>query len=348
MNFELPPKVDAALLPTRLERLDRYSDRVGRNVWIKRDDLTEAAAGGNKIRKLEYLIGDAQEQKADVLVTCGGIQSNHARTTAIVGRRLGLDSVLALRGTPQDTLEGNYLLDRLAGAEVVFVSPEEYERRDAVMADLAEELRTEGRNPYVIPEGGSNALGAMGYVDMIRELKEQMDDREVSFESIVCCLGSGGTYAGILMGIALHGISAKAFGVLNQRDAGYFQDHLERMMNDAVRNLGFPHAIPPESIRMIDGYIGPGYGQNTPEEIALMSETAREEGIILDPVYTGKTFFALDDMLRRDPSADGALGRNILFVHTGGIFGLFPKQAVFEEALTEGPRQAAGRRSPAE
>lgn len=335
--FQFPSKVNVALLPTRLERLDRYSKRVGRNIWIKRDDLTEAGAGGNKIRKLEYLIADALQQKADVLITCGGTQSNHARTTAIIGRRLGLDSVLLLQGTPKAPLEGNYFLDRLVRAEIIHISIEEYKQRDTLMENIAEGLRSKGRRPYVIPEGGSNALGAMGYVEMIRELKEQMNTQGVSFDSIFCCLGSGGTYAGILMGIALCGLSAKAFGVLNQRDTKYFKNSLKTLMEDACQNLSFSHTVSPESIRMIDDYIGLGYGQNKPEEIALMNNTAYEEGIILDPVYTGKTFFALDDMIRNHPSMNTQLGQNILFIHTGGIFGLFPKQKAFEETLIKAP-----------
>ncbi len=340
MSFSFPPKVSLAVLPTRLERLDRYSARLGRNVWIKRDDLTEAGAGGNKLRKLEYLIAAALDAGADTLVTCGGIQSNHTRTTAIAGARMGLKSVLVLRGASEDALEGNYLLGRLVGAEVIFVSAEEYERRDEVMARAADDLRARGRNPYVIPEGGSNALGAMGYVEMVRELKDQLDAQRVTLDSIVCCLGSGGTLAGILMGAALYGLPARSYGVLIQRDARYFTGCLDALFEDAARDLGFPVRVPREEIRIIEGYAGPGYGLNTPEELSLIAGLAREEGVLLDPVYTGKTFLALDNLLRKDPPQAGALGQNILFVHTGGIFGLFPKREAFEAALEAGRRDA--------
>ncbi len=338
MSFTLPPKADLAVLPTRLERLERYSARLGREIWIKRDDLTEAGAGGNKIRKLQFLIRAALDEGADTLLTCGGIQSNHARTTAIVGRRLGLESVLVLRGSPADALEGNYLLDRLVGAEVVYVSAEEYERRSEVLAQTADDLRRRGRRPYVIPEGGSNALGAMGYVEMIGETREQMEAQGVSFDSILCPVGSGGTLAGILMGIALYGLKVQVYGVNVQRDAKYFIEYVDAIFEEAVRDLGFPVRVPREAIKILEGYVGLGYGLNTPEEMSLIAGLAREEGIILDPVYTGKTFHALDDIIGKgEVPAD--LGQRILFVHTGGIFGLFSQRTVLEEALEESGRE---------
>ncbi len=259
MSFTLPPKADLAVLPTRLERLERYSARLGREIWIKRDDLTEAGAGGNKIRKLQFLIRAALDEGADTLLTCGGIQSNHARTTAIAGRRVGLESVLVLRGSPADALEGNYLLDRLVGAEVVYASAEEYERRSEVLAQAADDLRRRGRRPYVIPEGGSNALGAMGYVEMIGETREQMEAQGVSFDSILCPVGSGGTLAGILMGIALYGLKVQVYGVNVQRDAEYFIEYVDALFEEAVRDLGFPVRVPREAIKILEGYVGLGY-----------------------------------------------------------------------------------------
>lgn len=345
MSFNLPPKVSLAVLPTRLERLARWSARLGREVWIKRDDLTEAAAGGNKIRKLEYLLRGALDEGADTLVTCGGIQSNHARATAILGRRLGLRSVLLLRGTPADALEGNYLLDRLVGAEVVYVSAEEYERRDEVLAQVADDLRARGRKPYVIPEGGSNALGAMGYVEMVGELKEQMRAQDIALDSILCPLGSGGTLAGILMGVALYGLPVRVYGVNVQRDAGYFTRAVEAIFEEAVRKLGFPVRAPRQAIRIIEGYAGLGYGLSTPEEMSLIASLAEEEGIVLDPVYTGKAFRALDDRLRRGDASED-LGGRVLFVHTGGIFGLFPQRTVLEEALGGLRERALGGDAP--
>ncbi|MFQ5914374.1 MAG: 1-aminocyclopropane-1-carboxylate deaminase/D-cysteine desulfhydrase [Nitrospinota bacterium] len=334
MRFVLPPKVNLAVLPTRLERLERYSARRGREIWIKRDDLTEAGAGGNKIRKLEYLLRAAMDEGADTLVTCGGLQSNHARTTAILGRRLGLESVLVLRGNPADALEGNYLLDRLVGAEVAYVNAEEYERRDEVLARVSNDLRARGRKPYVIPEGGSNALGAMGYVEMIGELKAQTQALGLSFDSILCPVGSGGTFAGILMGIALYGFAVRAYGVNVQRDGEYFIQYVDAIFEKAATELGFPVRIPREEIRIIEGYVGLGYGLNTPKEMSLIAGLAREEGMLLDPVYTGKTFHALDNLID-EGKAPADLGETILFVHTGGIFGLFPQRSVLEEVLQE-------------
>ncbi|MDP6483882.1 MAG: pyridoxal-phosphate dependent enzyme, partial [Nitrospinota bacterium] len=174
-------------------------------------------------------------------------------------------------------------------------------------------------------------------------LKGQLDAQGVTLDSIVCCLGTGGTLAGVLMGVALHGLPARSYGVLIQRDARYFTGCLDALFEDAVRDLAFPVRVPRGEIRIIEGYAGPGYGLNTPEELSLIAGLAREEGVLLDPVYTGKTFLALDDLLRTgNPPAD-ALGQNILYIHTGGIFGLFPKREALEAAL-EGDRRETGTR----
>jgi D-cysteine desulfhydrase len=178
----------------------------------------------------------------------------------------------------------------------------------------------------------------MGYVEMIGELKEQMLTQGVSLDSIVCPVGSGGTFAGVLMGIALYGLPVKAFGVNVQRDARYFVDYMDGLFEEAVRNLGFPIRVTREEIQIIEGYVGLGYGLNTEEELSLITGLAQEEGIILDPVYTGKTFHALDDALRTGKGGVN-LGERILFIHTGGIFGLFPKWTELEKSLTQVPRR---------
>ena len=333
VKISLPPKLNLALLPTRIERLARVSERVSREIYIKRDDLTEAAGSGNKIRKLEFLLKAALEAGADTLVTCGGLQSNHCRATALLGRRLGLSSVLILRGSPQEPLDGNFLLDRLLGAEVVSVTAEEYERRAEIFEEIASRLRAEGKKPYLIPEGGSNALGASGYVAMVEELLEQMSQQNLSFDSILCPVGSGGTLAGLLMGKYLYGLSAEIFGVDVEGDTPYLVSQVDAIIREARETLGFPVEVPAEAIHILEGYEGLGYAKSTPQEMSLIAEVAQQEGIVLDPVYTAKTFRGLMEEVSGKGERAGRLGRRILFLHTGGIFGLFPQRRLLETVL---------------
>ncbi|MFQ6111473.1 MAG: 1-aminocyclopropane-1-carboxylate deaminase/D-cysteine desulfhydrase [Nitrospinota bacterium] len=329
MAFSFPPKVELARLPTRIEELPSLSERLGARLYIKRDDETGFLLGGNKVRKLEYLLQEALEGKHDTVVTCGGVQSNHARATAVAARRLGMDSFLILRGAEGAPLDGNLLLDRLVGGEVRFVTPEEYRERDAVFREVERELRARGRNPYLIPEGGSNALGALGYASMVGELKGQLAEKGLSVDAVICADGSGGTHAGLLLGRELFGLEAEVFGVNVCDDAPYFVKRISAIMEEARERFGLK--VPGrEEIRVIDGYVGEGYALNTREELSLIAEVARTEGVILDGVYTAKAFRGMVDQLRKNP---GIFGRSILFLHTGGVLGLFPKRRELAELL---------------
>lgn len=318
MTLSHPPRVDLARLPTPCEPAERTSARLGVELWVKRDDLTGAELSGNKVRKLEFLLADARARDADTLITCGGEQSNHCRATALAAARLGLSSALLLRTADPSRpppAEGNILLCRMAGAEIRWITPAEYRRRADEMARLAHDLRARGRSPYVIPEGGSNALGAWGYALALGELLEQVPR---PFTIVYAC-GSGGTGAGLLLGRRLlSAADVRCVGVCVCDDAAYFRGVMRAILHDAG------HDLADAEIEILEGYVGRGYALSSPAEIDAILEMARTEGLVLDPVYTGKAWFGLASELARDPRA---FGPRVVFLHTGGIFGLLGKAA---------------------
>jgi D-cysteine desulfhydrase len=300
------PTVSLAQRPTPVHPLPRLSAELGVEVHVKRDDLTGFALSGNKVRKLEYLLADALAHGATAVVTCGGIQSNHARATAIAARQLGLTPVLLLRGEPPAAPDGNLLLDVLLDAEIHWCTPEQYRhRRGELMAELADGLRARGFVPYVVPEGGSNALGALGYVDAANELRAQG-----SFDHVYVAVGSGGTLAGLAMA-GLPGV----VGVAVCDDAAYFEARVQQIAAEAGVSL-------PDTWRVDELHRGPAYGVATPAIWADIRRVARLEGLLLDPCYTGKAMHALCDDARH-----GRIGGRVLFWHTGGAFGLFGRGA---------------------
>jgi D-cysteine desulfhydrase len=326
----IPPRLELANLPTPLEPLRRLSARLGVDLWVKRDDLTGAELTGNKVRKLEYLLADALARGADTVLTCGGAQSNHCRATALAAARVGLASRLLLRvpdpANPPPT-EANILLDRLVGAEIVWVTPDEYRRRDELFAREVAALAANGREGYVIPEGGSNALGAWGYVRAVEELAPAI----AGPTTLVYAAGSGGTGAGLILGAAIHRVPARVVGFNVCDDRAYFVRVIGEICEQAIRDHAIDLAFDRErDVEIIDGYKGRGYAESSPHELALIRDVARAEGIVLDPVYTGKAFFGLTRELAKDPRR---FGERVVFVHTGGIFGLFPKAAELEPLL---------------
>ena len=321
-----PPRVHLAPLPTPLHHLPRLSERLGIEVLCKRDDLTGSVLSGNKVRKLEYLLAEALAVGADTVITCGGAQSNHCRATALAAAQLGLRSVLLLRTedpAAPPPLEGNLLLDRVAGAEVRFISRPEYARRAERLAEEVVRLSLAGRVPYVIPEGGSNALGAWGYVRAAFELRAQLAAlqwREKAREvTLVYAAGSGGTGAGLIAGVALAALEARVVGFAVCDDAAYFQGEIARILAELARRHDLPCAAPPAAIEIVDEFVGIGYAKTRPEELRSLVTVARAEGLVLDPVYTGKAMHGLMELQRRAP---GCLGQRVVFVHTGGVFGL--------------------------
>jgi D-cysteine desulfhydrase len=308
MPLTEPERLRLANLPTPIEQIS--SIRSGWTVSVKRDDLTGAALSGNKVRKLEYLLADAMARGARRVVTCGGLQSNHCRATAVAAAQVGLASLLFLRTRmpprPDDTPTGNLKLARLVGAEVRFVTPDEYVNRRALMADEA------GPQDYVIPEGGSNALGAWGY---IRAIDEMIDHWKTPPSAIVCATGSGGTLAGLTIGACRRGLAVPVHGIAVCNDASYFQQVVEQISTEVTDRWPSLPRIHRDVVSVIEGYKGQGYALSSTEEDDDITLVARASGLILDPVYTGKAFRAL----LHEPDR---FGLSPLFIHTGGIFGL--------------------------
>ena len=320
-----PSRLSLARLPTPLEPMTNMAERLGVNLWVKRDDLTGMELSGNKIRKLEFLLAEGRAQGADVVISCGGEQSNHCRATALAARRLGMDAHVLLRTrdpASPPAPEGNFLLLGMVGARIEWVSADAYQQRDERMAAVAEDLRRKGRTPYVIPEGGSNALGAWGYIEAARELAGDMRAAQIEDATVVYAVGSGGTGAGLLLGARLHcpRLRVVGFNVCNDRD--HFVDAIGTIAEQA--NERYQLGLQPKrsDIEIVDGYVGKGYAQSSAPELELIREVARNDALLLDPVYTGKAFFGLTHELARDPHA---FGKTVIFLHTGGLFGLFPK-----------------------
>ena len=319
------PRIELARLPTPLEPLDRLSAHIGGpRIWIKRDDLTDTAASGNKLRKLEFSVARALAEKADLLITVGGVQSNHCRSTAIVASRLGLKCHLILRGSSPEEVDGNLLLDHLVGAGVSFVSNETYQDMDARVAEVKQQYPE--LSAYFIPVGASDETGLWGYIECCAELRNDFAEHNISPGYIVSATGSGGTQGGLVIGAKRYDLGADivAFNVCDDED--YFINKIredfelwEKRYNTGLDTTELP-------INIIDGYVGPGYAKATPAIFDTIKQVATMEGIILDPVYTGKAF---DGMLQEINKGRFANTDDIVFLHTGGIFGNFPQRNEF-------------------
>lgn len=316
------PRYPLGVLPTPVERLDRIGAELGIELYAKRDDYTAFAAGGNKIRKLEYLLPDAIANGATLLITAGGVQSNHARMTAAAAAKCGMKSLLVLRGERPNAVQGNLLLDTLFGAEFDFVPPEIFNTQlDAVMQRHADAAAKRGERAYLIPVGGSTPLGAMGYVNCIRETAEQYAAAgRPAPDVIVVTGGSGGTLAGILVGCAMYWPDTKVMGVLVTVSPIPYPQRVANAVNAAAEFIGLDRRWTPDDLWIESSHVGPGYGILTDECVAAIKLAAQHEGMLLDPVYTGKTFAGLIAAAR---SGKIARGSNVLFVHTGGSPALY-------------------------
>ena len=328
-----PPRVSLVHGPTPIQKRRGLDELLGVDLWIKRDDATGGAEAGNKIRKLEWLLGDALARRADTIVTCGGLQSNHARATALVCASLGLACVLLLRvADPLRTQlprDGNVLLDRLAGAEIRLVSHDEYARRGAMMDSVAVELRDRGKRPYVVPEGGSNGLGALGYVECMREVAGQMRHGlaggQTPFDVVVHACGSGGTAAGVALGASQFQVARSVRAMAVCDDAAYFESAVARIVGEARSwdgSLGRPG-----SARHGRSFEGPSVrGELRSTSARRSSVSRRASGLVLDPVYGGKAMHGLKAAVDR---GDVARGSRVLFLHTGGLPGLLAQGDTF-------------------
>ena len=324
-------KLTLANLPTKIEKLERLSKEFGTNLYIKRDDHTGSEISGNKVRKLEYLAKDAQDNGYNLLITCGGIQSNHCRATVAVATKLGMKSAVLLRIDAQPPVVGNYFLDKLMGADVKFCTRPEYSNsRAEIMEAMAEEYRKQGYKPYVIPEGASNEIGTLGYYNCMNEIVEQEKQLGITFDTVVVATGSGGTAAGLYLANELHGYGKRVVSMAVCDDVAYFTEIIDRISNGAKAYLPeYKDAqLNKENIEVIDKYVGLGYAISRPEELEFIKHVAQTEAVVLDPVYTGKAMYGVYNELKEGGALVGS--KNILFIHTGGLFGLFPVSEQFE------------------
>ena len=318
-----PPRKHLAQLPTPLQLLERLSAQVGTRIWIKRDDLTDTVASGNKLRKLEFSIGQALSEDATVLVTWGGVQSNHCRATAALAARLGLTSHLVLRGREPAEPDGNLLLDQLLGANVSFMNLADYQAQDETYARLQAEYASNGEKTYRIPVGASDEVGLWGYIQCAEELSSDFGEAGFTPDAIVSATGSGGTLAGLILGNHLHQLGSEVYAFNVCDDEAYFLNKIGEDFTAWKARYQADVDVDALAINVIDGYVGPGYGRATPEVFDTIHHLAQTEGIVLDPVYTGKAF---DAMLREVRGGRFSQMSDIVFIHTGGIYGLFPQK----------------------
>ena len=332
MHLARFPRVRLAHLPTPLEPLPRLSEALGVELWIKRDDCTGLAGGGNKTRKLEFLLGEAFEQGADTLVTQGAVQSNHVRQTAAAAAAHGLkcEVILEERTGSKATdyvHNGNVLMDRLFGAGIRLVDggsdmPAELEK-------TAAEVRARDGRPYVIPGGGSNAIGALGYVDCAREIVVQADELDLPIGRIVTATGSAGTHAGLVAGLAVMGADIPVLGIGVRAPKPKQEANVLKLAQETAALLGRPDAVTDAMIVADCDYVGEGYGLIDGAVIEALKLAARTDGIVLDPVYTGKAMKGLIALAK----AGRFEGEAVVFLHTGGAQGLFGYQSEMEGAL---------------
>ena len=322
MHLARFPRVRLAHLPTPLEPLPRLSEALGVEIWIKRDDCTGLAGGGNKTRKLEFLLGDALEQEADTLVTQGAVQSNHVRQTAAAAAACGLACEVNLEERTGSKAEdyvwnGNILLDRLLGAEVRRVPGGT--DMTAELEKTADEVRARGGRPYVIPGGGSNAIGALGYADCARELVAQADDFDLKIDRIVTATGSAGTHAGLVAGLAVIGADVPVLGIGVRAPKDRQEAMVRKLAHETAVLLGHADRVKDEMTVADCDHVGEGYGLVDEAVVEALTLAARTDGIILDPVYTGKAMKGLIAWAR----AGRLQGETVVFLHTGGAQGLF-------------------------
>jgi D-cysteine desulfhydrase len=341
-----PERLALAHLPTPIQRLTRTPLAGGAQLWLWRDDLSGGMTSGNKVRKLEFLLAEARAQGATRLVTCGGPQSNHARATVFLARRLGLDVTVVVREPPPGrdegspgsiaAVNGNALLARLAGAELVPLPFADYvaagSSYEPAMAAVCDAARARGERPYAITEGGSSALGAVGYVAAVDELLatwRREGPGTPAPDAIFLAVGSGGTLAGVQLGWIRNGLRPDAVcGVNVCNDAAYFRARVGKLCDEAASRYGLPRLATPLSL--FGGYVGRGYARASDDDLRFYAELAAREGVLLDPVYTGKAFRGMLAETAKEPER---FGKHVVFLHSGGVFATFAYAEQYAGAL---------------
>lgn len=344
--MKFPDKINLANLPTPIEKLDNSLSLLSirpRALYLKRDDMTGSEASGNKIRKLEYALALARKQGAGVLITCGAVQSNHCRATAVAAAKLGLKAHLVFStdgllqaDSPADKcpdyldipFDGNLLVDKLVGATFTFISPEDYDkRRDDIMEDIKKSYEKDGIKGYVLPEGASDGIGVFGYANAFYEILEQEKKLGVKFDTVCLATGSAGTIAGLYLGNEVTASGKNIVAINVSRKPDNFKERIMTLIDEAHPYSDFG-SISDKNLHVIYNYYGAGYAKTRPEEIAFYKQFSAKEGILVDPVYSGKALYGLfQEIDKGNPIFTG----NVLFVHTGGHYGLFAKKEKFLE-----------------
>lgn len=326
-KLEMPPRFQLAMVPTPLETLFiAPSSESGVEIFIKRDDLTGSELSGNKIRKLEFIFYDAVSCRSDIILTCGGVGSNHCRAVAAIAARIGIDCELTLMGKPPAIPDGNLLLNSLYKTKTRYITVSEYEKNiDNILTKRANTLIKRGRNPYIIPEGASNPLGVWGYFLAGLELKKQLDTAGIKADYITCAVGSGGTYTGLLAASLYLKWPVKIIGFAVNRNSAYFTDKITDLIERFIRTYKVNLSFKQSAIIIDDGYIGPGYAKISNKEALFIKKIAANTGIILDPAYTSKSMLGLFDYIKKGKVNPNS---NVVFIHTGGLLSIFPYRKI--------------------
>ncbi len=322
MHYLQLPRRRLGFFPTPLVELGRLAERLGGpRLFMKRDDQTGLAPGGNKTRKLEFLIGEALAEGCDTVITGGAAQSNHCRQTAAASAACGLQCHLVLGGQPPAVPNGNFLLDHLFGAQMHWTGDL---RKGEKIPEIADQLRADGHTPYIMPYGGSSTTGAVGFVEAVRELAAQADELDIAVSHVIFPSSSGGTQAGLIVGRQMFDRSFETIGIGIDKDEageGAFEDHIRHLANATAEHIGVPFQFSRSDIALRNDYLGEGYGVvGEPERTAIRS-VAETEGILLDPVYTGRAMAGLIGMI---VGGELAADDTVVFWHTGGTPALFP------------------------
>ena len=312
--MKIPPKLNLANLPTPVQEISFQ----GNKFFIKRDDLTAMELSGNKVRKLEYIFAQAKREKANIAFTCGGEQSNHARATAIAASRLGIKCKLFLWGKDKNDPNGNLFLDKLSGCEISFLNKTEYSHVNEIMFDERQKLIKKGERVYVIPEGGSTTLGIWGYISFMHELNKQIDLKKI--DGILTAAGSGGTAAGLMLGSSLLKLNLKIFAVNVLYSESVMKNKIIKLTEAGNLEYKLGLKVNNDNLVVLDGYSEEGYKSISKDKVKLIKSFFRQTGILLDPAYTGKAFAAFSDHFL------GKKREKVLFIHTGGLYGVFDKR----------------------
>jgi D-cysteine desulfhydrase len=312
---KIPNKINIANLPTPLEQL-RFRNK---RFLVKRDDYTGTDYSGNKIRKLEYLLYQAKRNGTEIVFTCGATQSNHCRATVAAASRLGIKTKLFLWGSDSDSADGNLFLSKIYGAQISYLNKRNYLNVNEIMEEEGDQLLKKRRKVYIIPEGGSTALGIWGYIHFINELKKQIDLKKI--KGILCASGTGGTAAGLLVGAAINKLNFNIYtaNVLYPKEK--LQKKIMFLTEGVIRGYNLSCNVDQSKLKIIDGYSNEGYKNISSDKLKLINAVAAETGMLLDPTYTGKAFNAYYDQFLSKGN-----GNKVIYLHTGGLFGAFSKR----------------------